>query len=789
MSTVTSFLTNISIQGQKLAYVDTAPFSINGITYRGLINTSQSGSDFIITQRYTSDLFHNIQVNETQFMVQVANSDFLPAEIKGVIGNSQFFLSTTNNQTIWYLRTLATTGSQSNVDLTTLQSGFITNSSNLFLSIVNGRLTMSSNAGQFNTVKPSNSNLIIGATSLSGNSGGGSGGITLTPSGALLSSYYIPFSSTISGVVTTMGTDVSGLIYDNSGHSLTVRSVVTNKIGTGTAPESTSLSIGNNALLNNISGTNNIGIGDNSLGNNTNGVFNIAIGAASLLGNINGSLNIGVGANSLYTNISGNNNIGIGFASLQSNTEGSFNIGIGPTTLNRNLSGINNIAIGSASLVNNTIGINNIAIGVESLKFNISGNYNTAIGSESLFNNIDGGNNAAVGIQSLYSNTTGFSNVAIGVQSLFSNTIGNNNIAIGVNSLYGNINGTNNSAFGSNSMYSNTNGATNAAVGARSLYNNTEGNNNSAFGSNSMFRNTTGLANVAIGGDALYNNTDGNTNTAVGSSSLFNNTNGSNNTAIGNESMYSNTDGENNAAVGARSLYSNTNGDNNTSVGFESLYNNTIGEFNVAVGNRSLYGNVTGNQNTAVGRNALSGNVTGNSNVAVGFGALSLCDGISNIGIGDRAGINFESTESENIVIGNAGISGDNLTIRMGTDSFKAAFIPTNLLTKRRIYSIAATESITADKLIWPGGGILYNTAGSNIILELPPSVDINNILGNVTLLDSFDFTIVNNTAFTVTLSGGVDIGISGYNTINTQTTRKLTMVYEVDLSGLWTLY
>jgi hypothetical protein len=228
---------------------------------------------------------------------------------------------------------------------------------------------------------------------LSGNSGGGSGGVTLTPSGALSSSYYIPFSSTISGVVTTMGTDVSGLIYDNFGHRLTVGSVVTNKIGIGIAPESTNLSIGNNALLNNNGANSNTAIGHESLFNNTIGYSNVAIGTNSLYGNIEGANNIAIGDECLYSNISGNNNIGMGSETLGANINGGNNIGVGVECLHANTEGSNNISLGYRSLFNNISGNNNIAVGFNALA-PVNGDDNIGIGAGvgSNYTGIENGN-------------------------------------------------------------------------------------------------------------------------------------------------------------------------------------------------------------------------------------------------------------------------------------------------------------------------------------------------------------------------------------------------------------
>jgi hypothetical protein len=480
MSAVISFLTNISLQGQKLSYVDTAPFNVNGTTYRGLVTFGQSGSDFIITQRFSTFLFHNLQVSESQFVAQLANTPFLPAEIKGAIGSNAFFLTTTNNQTVWFLRTTASTGTQSNVDLVSSQTGFITNSSNSFMTVINSQLSMGPIAAQFNVAQPSNSNIIIGAISLSG--GGGGGGITLTPSGALTPPlYYIPFSSATTGAVTTMGTDVSGLIYDNDTHALSVGSIVTNKMGEGPAPSAGNISIGTNALA------------------ITTGINNIAIGEDSLLNNSTGFSNVAIGLRSLYSNSTGVNNVAIGEDALAGN-------GIGG----------NNLAIGTRSLMINDTGINNIAVGKEACNSNFIGSHNVAVGVTALYSNLNGSGNIAIGTTALR-NTTVSTSIAIGFESLRFNTTGSNNIGIGFKSSRANLTGSGNIAIGNNTLLSNL-ASLNVAVGTDSLRANTNGSNNIALGVNSLIANTTGSSNIAVGNSSLFSNIGGANNIVIGNS-------------------------------------------------------------------------------------------------------------------------------------------------------------------------------------------------------------------------------------------------------------------------------
>ena len=76
-------------------------------------------------------------------------------------------------------------------------------------------------------------------------------------------------------------------------------------------------------------------------------------------------------------------------------------------------------------------------------------------------------------------------------------------------------------------------------------------------------------------------------------------------------------------------------------------------------------GNVSGGTNALV---SITGG-TGAQNVAYGEGALwQLTDGDGNIALGNDAGSNYTSTESNNISIGNAGSTGEAGVIRIGTE-------------------------------------------------------------------------------------------------------------------------
>jgi hypothetical protein len=168
--------------------------------------------------------------------------------------------------------------------------------------------------------------------------------------------------------------------------------------------------------------------------------------------------------------------------------------------------------------------------------------------------------------------------------------------------------------------------------------------------------------------------TDLNGNTAIGAGTLLSNTPGSDgagsyNTAIGDQALLGNTTGGLNTASGFEALQNNTTGSGNTASGYEALYSNTTGGYNTATGIQALEGNTTGSFNTAAGFNALLSNTTGYNNTATGQAALAFnTTGSNNIAIGYQAASNVSGGNSNNIHIGNLGVSGDSAVIKIGTE-------------------------------------------------------------------------------------------------------------------------
>ena len=226
-----------------------------------------------------------------------------------------------------------------------------------------------------------------------------------------------------------------------------------------------------------------------------------------------------------------------------------------------------------------------------------------------------------------------------------------------------------NTAEGQNALLSLTTGINNTAVGFLSLKSDRTGSYNTAIGSGALFANTADQ-NTATGFGALLSNTTGSQNTANGSLALVFNTAGVFNTALGASSLQSNHTGISNTAAGYQALYLNDSsgtglGSYNSAFGAFALTNNTDGEANSALGTGAMEFNQTGQDNVAVGTDALNSNLTGTGNTAIGVDALEVSLGSGNIALGAFAGLLTDG--SFNILIGNAGVSGESHTIRIGT--------------------------------------------------------------------------------------------------------------------------
>jgi len=187
------------------------------------------------------------------------------------------------------------------------------------------------------------------------------------------------------------------------------------------------------------------------------------------------------------------------------------------------------------------------------------------------------------------------------------------------------------------------------------------------------------FGNTFLGDDALINDT-GTFNTAIGQLALQNmDSTATGNTAVGAQALKSDTNGLLNTAVGGSAMSFNTSGGGNVAVGSIALLYNTTGNGNVAVGSAALLYNTTGYGNIAIGGDTLSDNRTGSSNIALGAGAGAFITG------------------SNNIDIGNAGVSAESGAIRIGTKGMHTATYIAGIRQAALVHGGAVAIGITPD--------------------------------------------------------------------------------------------
>jgi len=443
------------------------------------------------------------------------------------------------------------------------------------------------------------------------------------------------------------------------------------------------IAIGANALRNgNHASSSRIAIGTNAL---MAGGAGIAIGNYALTAST-GTYNTAIGNGALKENTTGSNNIAMGSDALRVNTTGTYNLAIGNNALTSNSTGNDNFAMGNNALSQNTTGVYNLALGNGALSSNTTGGSNFGLGVNALRANTTGRNNVGIGVEAMFKNTTGADNVAMGPGALLNNTVGTNNIGLGTNSLRTNTTGKDNVALGSTALFANTTGVNNIAIGTNGLRNNTTGNNNIGFGTNTLRLNTTGERNIAIGDGTLSGNTIGSYNVGLGISTLNSNTvgvaniglgvntlskniNGSSNIGIGNSALFENVSGNYNIAIGYHPLAKATTAGHNIALGYGALEENVSGSYNIAAGTYALAKNTTGQHNNAQGLNALVNNVTGNNNTAIGNGAGEWVKGHNNVHLGSSTFPVSNTAELDNVVVIGNGINASELTASSGQDN------------------------------------------------------------------------------------------------------------------------
>lgn len=149
-------------------------------------------------------------------------------------------------------------------------------------------------------------------------------------------------------------------------------------------------------------------------------------------------------------------------------------------------------------------------------------------------------------------------------------------------------------------------------------------------------------------------------------------------------------------ALGPNTLTALTsNAKGNSAFGADTLFGVTSGKLNIGFGIGSGYAITTGIQNTLIGSYVAQGLIGGNYNVAIGLGNTTWETGSFN-----GAGQAWTGSESNNILINNAGVAGESNAMRIGTTGSGNAQV-------NKCY-IAATYGVT------PGGTINIALVDSN---------------------------------------------------------------------------
>lgn len=190
------------------------------------------------------------------------------------------------------------------------------------------------------------------------------------------------------------------------------------------------------------------------------------------------------------------------------------------------------------------------------------------------------------------------------------------------------------------------------------------GTGNTFAGQTSGNTTVSGSFNTGIGSNALLSITSGSANTCVGYGCGTNLIDTIQNSALGYNALTSTADRC--VAIGFQALTACTLPGQNVAIGVAAAQALTSGTETVAVGYQSLT-SCTGSFNTAVGFDSAPSITSGTNNTCVGGKALfSLLTGTQNICMGYSAGIIYTGSETGNILIGNQGVLGESLVIRIG---------------------------------------------------------------------------------------------------------------------------
>lgn len=353
--------------------------------------------------------------------------------------------------------------------------------------------------------------------------------------------------------------------------------------------------------------------------------------------------------------------------------------------------------------------------------------------------------------------------------NIFISSFGTDNTFVG--SLSGNtvLTGIQNCGFGSAAAAGLTTGSNNSFLGFGSGTNTTSGGDNTAVGSGSLSQLLTGSENIALGvaSGGAYNAAQS-SNICIGNIGLVGDNNiirlGTDGAGAGQQTdcyIAGNTHITRNLVMPNTNVggtvgivtfggapYISNYGTNNFFLG-DSAGGDAVtltGERNTCLGRGSLQHLTTGDDNVALGDLSLVAVTTGNSNISIGSSCMGvLLTGNDNIAIGTNSASTYNAAQSSNICINNAGLVGDNNTIRIGTQGAGAGQQDTTFIAGIRAVAPATTDSgivmIASDHQLgstgaMTNGQLLIGSTGANPVLgtiTAGTGINITNGAGSIT--------------------------------------------------------
>ena len=439
----------------------------------------------------------------------------------------------------------------------------------------------------------------------------------------------------------------------------------------------------------------------NILKNGTRFIHNFGSATNTFLGGLSGNFssttaafNTGVGGTALSALTTGQANTAIGYGALNATTNGTNNVGMGVNAGNLSTSGTGNILLG-AFAGQNTNGVNNVAIGYTALQNSTSGNNNFALGAGAL---------GSAGF-------TGASNVCIGNAAGFAYTASeSNNIVIGV-SLLGTATENNVIRIGNGSAKCFVAGITGVDVVTPAQLVVVNGSNQLG---------TSSAGGISITGPLTVG-------AGPCTATVL--------TVNGTESINGNIDLTTNpSTLTCGSIFKNgqpfIHNYSPSGVDFSNIF---VGQ---SAGNLSATYPV--GANAAFGVSALNQVTSGNGNTAIGFNTLpNTTSGIFNLALGHGGGTGLGAGDSVNILIGAAGVGGDNNTIRIGSSGAH---------TRAFVTGITGVDVVTPAQLVVVNGSNQLGTssaAGISPITISAASCDLTalTINGSESITGNIDFT------------------------------------------------